>query len=125
MVPSFFLWQRESWRAFWHQRSVIAPLVLAATLVLATWVVVVTAPAPFENSFILRYSIYIGTNWLAAPSAFWWIPMLATLCLGINVFFAYTLARRTLVLRYLWLWFEVAVSAGWFWLALLLRQFNG
>lgn len=124
MLRPFFLWQRESWRAFWRQRTVAIPLALAVALVLATWTVVLTAPIPFASSLRLRYSIYFGANWLADPVAFWLVPGAATLCLIIDIGFAYTLARRTLALRYLWLWSGAAVGAGWFWLALLLRRFN-
>jgi hypothetical protein len=124
MLGKPFLWQRESWRAFWRQPGVVVPLSLAVLIILTTWVVVLTAPTPFENSLRLRYSIYVGTNWLTGPRAFWLVPGFATLCVLSNVAFAYTIARRTLVLRYFWLWSAVVVALGWFWLAVLLRQFN-
>ncbi len=119
-----FLWQREAWRAFWRQPGVAVPLVLSCLFLLATWVVVLTAPAPFANSLRLRYSIYVGTNWLTDRVGFLLVPGVATVCLVANVACAYTVARRTLALRYFWLWAAVVVGAGWLWLTVLLRQFN-
>jgi hypothetical protein len=124
MIQSFFLWQRESWRAFWRQRSVMTPLFSIAVILIITWVTVITAPISSDNSFALRYSIYVGINWLTEPFYFYLLPIVATIFVVINVFLSYTLARRSLVLKYLWLWATVFIVGGFLWLAWLLRSFN-
>ncbi len=124
MLRPFFLWQRESWRAFWHQRGVVAPLSLAGLLVLASWVVGFTRPALLTDALAARYSIYVGTNWLTDSWVFWVVPGLATLFVALDVALAYTVARRTLALRYLWLWSAVGISLGFLWLSVLLWRFN-
>ena len=124
MPHPLFLWQRESWRAFWRQRTVVVPLMLAAVLLVAGWLVALTRPAPLTVSLAARYSIYVGTNWLTEPWVFWLVPGLATLFVVLDVALAYTIARRTLVLRYLWLWSAVVLALGFLWLAVLLSRFN-
>jgi hypothetical protein len=124
MLQSFFLWQRESWRAFWRQWAVMAPLLLSAVILVLIWIVVITASVSQDNSFALRYSIYVGTNWLTEPYYFYLIPAVATIFVVSNVFLSYTLTRRSLVLKYLWLWVTVFMVGGFLWLALLLKSFN-
>jgi len=124
MLRPLFLWQRESWRAFWREPAIAVPLLLAGALVLAGWLTVLFKPTPVTDSLAARYSIYLGTNWLTYPWVFWVVPGLATVFVVLDVALAYTVARRTLVLRYLWLWSAVAVALGFLWLAVLLGRFN-
>lgn len=124
MLQSFFLWQRESWGAFWRQRAIMAPLLLVAVILVLIWIVVITAPISLDNSFALRYSIYIGINWLTEPRYFYLIPVVTTIFVVSNIFLSYILARRSLVLKYLWLWATFFIASGFLWLALLLKSFN-
>lgn len=119
----FVFWQRETWRAFWRRPAVYLPVVLAAGFVIANWFLVMSLP-PTET-VIMRYSIYVGTNWLAVE---WWkyaMPGTATLLVALDVALAYLVTRSSLALRYLWLWTAVAVAAGFCWLSWLLVRING
>lgn len=121
---SIFLWQRESWRAFWRQRTIVVPLLAAAVLVVVCWVSVSMAPKPLDNALVLRYSIYLGINWLTDPFWIWIVPVASTVTVALNVVLAYTIGRSGLVLKYVWLWMSVALAGGWLWLLWLLARFN-
>lgn len=124
MPVRFLLWQRESWWSFWRQRATATPLALATVLLLISWLEVAFAPQPLENTFVLRYSIYLGVNWLTDPGWLWLLPSLSTGMVLVNVVMSYTIGRAGLLLKYVWLWSAVAVAAGWWWLIWLLVRFN-
>ena len=119
----FVFWQRETWRAFWRRPAVYLPALVATGFVVANWFLVMGLPS--IETVIMRYSIYVGTNWLALE---WWkyaVPGVATLVVVVDVLLAYQVARSSLALRYLWLWTAVGVAAGFCWLSWLLVRING
>lgn len=122
--PSF-AWKRESWRGFWHQRSVIFPLVVTLAALVCSWLLAAATPAiTTGEGWAARYSIYVGTNWLTEQWVAFVPPLVATLFAAANVGFGFLLGRRTLTGRRLWLWSAALISLGFLWLSLLLVWFN-
>ena len=119
-----FPWRRESWRVFWRQRSVALPLLLAAGGVVASWLVSAAIPVRPGEYRVIRYSIYVGTNWIGGTAQSFLPALVATLFVALNVALAYLTARRTLVVRQLWLWAAALISLGFLWQSLLLAWFN-
>lgn len=119
-----FTWRRESWRVFWRQRGVYIPIILALIAVAASWFVVAMTPVQPGESRVVRYSIYVGTNWIADPWVSYMVPALATLFVIIDIALTYLTARKSVVLQYVWLWAAALTSLGFLWLTLLLAWFN-
>lgn len=124
MSRFYFPWRRESWRVFWHQRTVALPILLAAGSVVASWLVAARTPSLPGESHVVRYSIYLGANWIGDDWVSFLPPLVATLFVGVNVALAYLTARRTLVVQQVWLWSAALVGVGFLWQTLLLAWFN-
>lgn len=122
MKLSFLFWQRETWRAFWRRPASFIPVLIAIIFVSLNWFVA-TKLWQFDT-VIMRYSIYVGTNWLAPGSWIFILPGIATFIVLIDLVLAYLVARSSLALRYLWLWTAVFVSVGAYWLSWLLLRIN-
>lgn len=123
LFRSFWLWRRPLWRSFWYQRGVVIPLVLASGLVAVTWLEIWLMLPPITEAVVMRYSIYVGINWLGGPTALYLLPAFSTVSLVINVLLAYALGR-TSSLKYLLLWPSVGISLGFAWLGFLIVRFN-
>lgn len=117
-------WRRESWRVFWRQRGVFVPIIVALAALAAGWFVVAVSPVQPGEARVVRYSIYVGTNWIAEPWVSYYVPGVATLFVVIDIALTYLTARRSVVLKYVWLWAAAITSVGFLWLALLLAWFN-
>lgn len=120
----FLSWQRESLRSFLRQRNTLVPIAIAVLAVAATWVGVIRIPSYTNQSFVLRYSMYVGTNWLTAAYWFFMVPIVSTLLVLLNCTLAYLVGRNTLLIKYLWLWSAAAVALGFWWLSVLLIWYN-
>lgn len=122
MKLSFLFWQRETWRAFWRRPASFIPVLIALIFVGLNWFI---AAKLFRfDTVIMRYSIYVGTNWLAPGNWIFILPGLTSLIVLVDFALAYLVARSSLALRYLWLWSAVFVSLGACWLAWLLLRIN-
>ncbi|MBU1038651.1 hypothetical protein KKC17_00210 [Patescibacteria group bacterium] len=120
----FWQWRKESWRSFWRQRLVWLPVSLTFLMAISSWLVLwLVLPQQAELS-VIRYSVVLGPNWLAEPRYLYLVPVLGTLFMVANVLLAYTLGRRTLFLKQLWLWCGLILTAGWFGLTMLLVWIN-
>lgn len=118
----FWSWERETWRAFWRRPSSFVPSLLAIVSLLLNWFI---ASRMWQmGSVIMRYSIYVGANWLAAGKWIVILPATATVIVVLDLVLAYAVTRASLVLRYLWLWSAVFVSVGSLWLSWLLFRIN-
>jgi len=117
-------WQRELWRAFWRQYSVVIPLALTVVALVAIWFLAINFVNSSADLVTLRYSLYIGSNWLASPREFLFLPLAATLCIAIDLVLSYLVGRRTIIIRYLFLWASVGTAVGFLWLVMLLISFN-
>lgn len=98
------------------------PILLAVLATIGTWWLCLNIRT--DQATILRYSFYVGITQLGTPADLRLLPELATACLLGNVIMAYLAARRSLVLRLLWLWSGFVVSFGWLWAAILLHRLN-
>jgi len=117
-------WRRESWRSFWRQRLVWLPVSLMVLfVVLSWWWLWRRLPSQAELS-VLRYSVSLGPNWLDNPAWLYLPAALATVTALLNTLLAYTLGRKTLLLKQLWLWSGVVLTFGWWWLVVLLVWIN-
>lgn len=115
-------WQRETWRAFWRRPTVYLPAALAFCLLVVTWYLVVRVWQ--QETVIMRYSIYVGTNWLVPAGWLYILPVLATITVLVDLILAYVIARSSLVIRYLWLWLAVFMASGFAWLSWLFFRIN-
>lgn len=115
-------WQRETWRAFWRRPSVYIPAIIAFCLVAVCWYLAIKVLE--QDTLIMRYSIYVGTNWLVPARWIYNLPTLSTISVIFDLALAYLVARSSLVIRYLWLWTAVFMSAGFSWLGWLLLRIN-
>ena len=120
----FISWHRELWRSFWRQYSVIIPLVLTMIALVAIWFLAINFINSSADLVTLRYSLYIGSNWLASPKEFLYLPLVATFCVIADLVLSYLIGRRTIVIRYLFLWTSVGMAIGFLWLIMLLISFN-
>ena len=118
----FLFWQRETWRAWWRRPAVFLPGIIAAIFIIICWFMATRIIQ--SETFIMRYSIFVGTNWLTSSKWILLLPSLATVIVGFDLVLAYLVARSSLVLRYLWLWTAVFMAAGWCWLIWLLQRIN-
>ncbi|HLD85999.1 MAG TPA: hypothetical protein VJA28_00940 [Patescibacteria group bacterium] len=118
----FLFWQRETWRAFWRRPPVLTPAIMTVVLVALSWFMAARV-LPSEVA-IMRYSIYVGTNWLVPAGWIFILPAIATLVAVFDFSLAYGATRASLILRYLWLWAAVFVAAGTSWLGWLLLRIN-
>ncbi len=119
---SFLFWQRENWRAFWRRPAVLVPAILAFLSLIFLWYLSIKLLS--LETVILRYSIYVGANWLV--SGFWFIimPSIATIMVLIDLVLAYFVSRTSLALVYLWLWTAVFIVVSAIWLCWLLIRIN-
>ncbi|KKS74879.1 MAG: hypothetical protein UV47_C0004G0008 [Parcubacteria group bacterium GW2011_GWA2_42_80] len=118
----FLFWQRETWRAWWRRPAVFMPAVIATVFIIICWYLATKMIQ--SETLIMRYSIYVGTNWLTPGKWILILPSLATVIVGINLALAYLVSRSSLALRYLWLWSAVFMAVGWCWLSWLILRIN-
>ena len=122
MKGLFLFWQREIWRAFWRRPAVFVPAVIAVIFLVICWFI--ASKLLQTETVIMRYSIYVGTSWLAPAKMIIILPTMATIIVLFDLVMAYLVTRSTLALRYLWLWSAVFVAAGSSWLSWLLLRIN-
>ncbi len=122
MWAKILFWKRDTWRVWWRRPLVYIPTFLAGLGLVLTWYLAFQVVV--EDAVIMRYSIYVGTNWLAPQSWIYNIPITATAIVLIDLFLAYSLARTSLIIRYLLLWVGVFSALGFSWLAWLLLRIN-
>ncbi len=122
MKLSFLFWQRENWRAFWRRPASFVPAIVAVIFVVLNWFMA-TKLWQFDT-VIMRYSIYVGTNWLAPGKWIFILPAITSFMVVVDFTLAYVLTRSSLALRYLWLWSAVFVAVGAYWLSWLLWRIN-
>jgi hypothetical protein len=118
----FLFWRRETWRFFWRRPSVLVPATLTVVLLVVNWYV--SAKYLTLDTVILRYSIYVGTNWLTPARWIFWLPLGGSLIAAVDIGLAYFIARNSLVLRYLLLWSAAFSAGGLLWLNWLLFRVN-
>ncbi|HBV33268.1 TPA: hypothetical protein DIC39_02665 [Patescibacteria group bacterium] len=113
-----------SWRSFWRSPLIFGPVALALIISLAslwfTW-----QQLELGQGFLtIRYSIYVGANWVAPWFFIYLPPVVALLILAINTVLAFVLGTRHISLRYLLLTAAALASAALAWLQFLLVVFN-
>ncbi len=113
-----------AWRVYWRSPKVLLPLCLSLFINLLVWLLPYWQLS-FDNDFLtIRYSIYVGSNWLA-PQYFIFLPALVYLLFIIfNIFISYLVGKASLILRSLLLWQTVIIGLAFCWLELLLIVFN-
>lgn len=122
MLRLLSFWQKENWRSFWRRPAIYMPALLSVVLVLINWYLASRFLA--QENIILRYSIYVGANWLTPARWVFLVPGVASLVIIADLSLAYVIARSSLVLKYLWLWSAVFMAAGFLWLTWLLWRIN-
>ncbi len=122
MLERFWVWRREGWRAFWRRPGVAVVAAVAVLLAAVSWYLAWLVPP--ADSLILRYSVYVGANWLAEPGRRYLVPTLATVFVALDLALAYLSGRHSGLLRQAWLWSGVLVAAAALWLSWLLFRIN-
>ena len=119
-----FIWRREHLLAWLRQPRVWWPLVFSTAGVVISWWLALSLNLSNNEGVVMRYSVYLGANWISDAPLFVILPLTATAIVLVNVLLGYLIGRRTLLLGSLWLWSAVAWSVGFGWLIFLLVQFN-
>ena len=113
-----------SWRSFWRSPLIFMPLVTALIInLLSLWLT--WRQLEWGQSFLtIRYSIYVGANWVAPWFYIYLPPVVGLIILGANTWLAFMMGTRNISLRYLLMLVAALVSVALAWLQFLLVVFN-
>ncbi|MFH1112124.1 MAG: hypothetical protein V1712_03610 [Patescibacteria group bacterium] len=114
-----------AWRSFWRSPHVLMPLGLSLFINLITWLLPYWQLGSDNNFLTIRYSIYVGTNWLGAEYFIYLPALVCLLFIVLNIFVSYIVGRLNVFLRSIFLWQTVVICLAFGWLELLLIVFNG
>ncbi|MFA4936714.1 MAG: hypothetical protein WC575_00255 [Patescibacteria group bacterium] len=113
-----------AWRAYWRSPKVLVPLCLSLFIDVLVWLLPYWQLS-FDSDFLtIRYSIYVGTNWLAAKYFIFLPAVICLIFIIVNTFISYTVGKISLILRSIILWQTVIICLAFCWLEILLIVFN-
>jgi len=120
----FWQWRRETWRAFWRQPGITGAIGLNIIILAANWWLALYNWPSRDNFSVIRYSAALGPNWVGDNLSLILLPLTATGFALINVALAYSVGRRTLILKQVWLWLSCLISLGFLGQTVLLFWLN-
>lgn len=113
-----------SWRSFWRSPLIFGPLILALFISLASLWLTWNYLELGQGFLTVRYSIYVGANWVAPWYYIYLAPVVSLVILVVNTAMAFMMGQRSINLRYLLITAAALASIALAWLQFLLVVFN-
>ncbi|MFH1866762.1 MAG: hypothetical protein ABIJ81_01625 [Patescibacteria group bacterium] len=113
-----------AWRSFCRSPNTLALIVVSLILNLVSWWLPYWQLELGDNFLTIRYSIYVGANWVAPWYYIFLPPLTGLLILIVNIILGYLVGRYSITMRFTFLWLAVMANLALAWLIFLLVVFN-